>query len=274
MPTTFNDETLMAYVDAELDPSTARLVEQAAKDNPDLAARLEAFRGSAAIAKQAFAAKLKEPVPDALLRSVNAAIERERQRARDATPARIGAAERQAANGSLKAWFSRLLQPSFALAASVAAFTFTFAGYLAGTLGTHEQTGAASAVRGFVVTVNAQEQSEFVQALNDLSSGQRRDLADGESPASVELVASFRDHAGGLCREFKLQRPAANELTGVACGSHGDWAVNFASTASGSGSTYAPASSTAVLDAYLSSIEAGPVLSAEEERAALAEVNK
>ena len=88
MPTTFNDEMLMAYVDAELDASTARLVEQAVKDNPDLAARVEAFRGSAAIAKQAFAAKLEEPVPDALLKSVNAAIEKERQRARDATPAR------------------------------------------------------------------------------------------------------------------------------------------------------------------------------------------
>ena len=274
MPTTFNDEMLMAYVDAELDASTARLVEQAVKDNPDLAARVEAFRGSAAIAKQAFAAKLEEPVPDALLKSVNAAIEKERQRARDATPARSVAVQRETANGLLKTWFSWLLQPSFALAASVAAFTFTFAGYLVGTLGTQEQTAVASAGRGFVVTVNTQEQSELVQALNDLSSGQRRDLADGESPASVELVASFRDHVGGLCREFKLQRPAANELTGVACGSPGNWAVNFASTSPGSGSTYTPASSTAVLDAYLSSIEAGPVLSAEEERAALAEINK
>ncbi len=139
MATTFDDETLMAYVDAELDASTARLVEQEVKINPDVAAKVEAFRGSAAIAKRAFAAELEEPVPDSLLKSVNAAIERERVHARDAAQTRPSATARQPTNALPKTWFSWLMQPSFALAASVAAFTFTFAGYLLGTFGTQDQ---------------------------------------------------------------------------------------------------------------------------------------
>ena len=63
-------------------------------------------------------------------------------------------------------------------------------------------------------------------------------------------------------------------MIAVACNAAGEWLISFAVSAPGDAGGYAPASSTEALDAYLSAIEAGEPLSAEEEAAALAGLPK
>lgn len=75
----FDDETLMAYADGELDASVAAQVERAMQDDPDLARRVEDFRRVAAVVRSSQGAVLAEAVP---LRLLAAAIGRPPGRAR------------------------------------------------------------------------------------------------------------------------------------------------------------------------------------------------
>ncbi|BBK30045.1 anti-sigma factor RsiW [Stella humosa] len=63
----FDDETLVAFVDGELDDATAREVARAVESDADLAARARIFRDSAVVVRAAFAGVIDEQVPDRLL---------------------------------------------------------------------------------------------------------------------------------------------------------------------------------------------------------------
>jgi len=63
----FDDETLVAFVDGELDEADARDVAAAIAVDAELAARVEAFRQSALLVQAAFARVIEEPVPERLL---------------------------------------------------------------------------------------------------------------------------------------------------------------------------------------------------------------
>ncbi|BBK35561.1 hypothetical protein STAQ_06390 [Allostella sp. ATCC 35155] len=63
----FDDETLVAFVDGELDEASARDVAAAVAADAGLAARVEAFRQSAMMVQAAFARVIDEPVPERLL---------------------------------------------------------------------------------------------------------------------------------------------------------------------------------------------------------------
>lgn len=260
----FDDETLMAFADGELaDAATARSIEQAMRTDQRIAARVELFRRTAAMSKQAYAADLDTEVPASLRASVQAAIERAQASgsAENAAPIQSGGTLGTVAQASRPA----ANQPRYAFAASVAALVFGLLGYLMGSM-TGGEPGAQLA-GGFALTRDASEQGAFIEALNTLPSGQQRGLKS--AGASVEMLATVRDRAGSLCREFKLVR-GSDATLGVACRAAQQWAVSFAATSPPGETGYAPASSTPALDAYLSAIEAGPPLSAEEERAALA----
>lgn len=63
----FDDETLVAFVDGELDDATAREVAEAVEHDAELAARVETFSSSAVMIRAAFAGVIDEPVPERLL---------------------------------------------------------------------------------------------------------------------------------------------------------------------------------------------------------------
>lgn len=65
-----DDMLLMAYVDGEVDAATAREVETALATDPSMAPRLAAFRGSAAVARAAFADVMHEEPPERLMRAL------------------------------------------------------------------------------------------------------------------------------------------------------------------------------------------------------------
>ena len=94
----------------------------------------------------------------------------------------------------------------------------------------------------------------------------------------LELIASFRNGDGQLCREFEFDRPGRQTIVSVAChpGSSdaGSWSTQLAVLAPPSeGSGYAPASSLETLDAYLGAIHAGPPMSDDDEAVALSQLN-
>jgi len=73
----FDDETLVAFVDGELDEASARDVAAAVAADAGLAARVEAFRQSAVMVQAAFARVIDEPVPERLLLAARGATETE-----------------------------------------------------------------------------------------------------------------------------------------------------------------------------------------------------
>ena len=64
---TISDETLMAYVDGELEPSVRDEVDRALRTDPELAARAARYRDLRARLESAYAPELAEPIPERLL---------------------------------------------------------------------------------------------------------------------------------------------------------------------------------------------------------------
>lgn len=235
----FDDETLMAFADGELDEARSLALEEALATDDALAERLAVFLDSRRLVGEALKPLIDEPVPEALLASV-------RKMAEDAQApgdniVSFRPKPQQAVQPTMRPW----LMP---VAASLVAVVTGVIGFTLGRMGpSATDTGA-----------------EIAAALDREVSG--RDLT--LSGAVLHVVASFRDERGELCREYELKQQASSTLT-VACRQDGAWATRLALTTP-QAEGYVPASSQETIDAYLTSIQAGAPLSAEEERKALA----
>lgn len=241
----FDDETLMAFADGELDEARSLALEQALETDEALAERLAVFLDSRRLVGDALKPLIDEPVPEALLASVRqmaAAAQRKPGTQEDNVVTFRPTPPPQAAPPA-----RRWLMP---LAASLVAVISGVIGY---TLG---RTGPAESQSGI----------EIAAALDSEASG--KDIALRASGAMLNIVATFRDARGALCREYEVKDPASSTLT-VACRQDGGWATRLALTTP-KAEGYVPASSQETIDAYLTSIEAGSPLSAEEEAKALA----
>lgn len=237
----FDDETLMAFADGELDEAQSLALEEALAGDDALAERLAVFLDSRRLVGDALKPLIDEPMPDALLASVRKMAE-EAQR-RQAAPQdnvvsfRPKPPRQQAA--------TRWLMP---VAASLVAVVTGVIGFAIGRMGP-PATNAGT---------------EIAAALDREASGKDVTL----SGAVLHVVSSFRDERGELCREYELKQPASSTLT-VACRENGAWATRLALTTP-QAEGYSPASSQETVDSYLTSIQASAPLSAEEERKALA----
>lgn len=107
--------------------------------------------------------------------------------------------------------------------------------------------------------------SSHLAALTSLPSGETDELEDGQS---LTLIASYRDPAGTLCREYET-RSGTSMTIRIACRTGEGWQARFAENVTAS-EGYVPATGEiASLDAFLSDAALGSPLSAEEERLAL-----
>lgn len=247
----FDDETLMAFADGELDEAAAARVERAIADDEELAARVALFMETRDQARAALAPLLDTPVPEALRRSVEEMVERAREEPRGEV-VRL----RTAANDARPSRSLRWIAP---VAASAVAVLAGLTGYWLGASGQPGQTGlvvAELAVDGLPAV------------LDGTPSGEEIVIAGTDS--RFRAIATFENEAGALCREFELDTGAGSTLVSVACLADDAWKVNFATVASGGQDGYAPASSLEALDAYLGAIGAGEPMSAQDEAAALA----
>lgn len=242
----FDDETLMAFADGELDDATAQRLEAALEHDEALAERLAVFLDTRMAIASAMQPLINEPVPEALTASVRRmAEEAEAHKADNVVAFR---SRQPAAPVAVR---QQWLMP---IAASILAVVTGVGGFMAG-------RGSLEADASF--------ETVLANALDRQPSG--ADTALG-SATDLHVVSTFTDGGGVLCREYELKR--RDETTAsVACRIDGGWVTRLAlSSPSGEGATgegYEPAAAQEVIDAYLVSIEAGQPLDADAEKAML-----
>lgn len=246
----YTDEVLMAYADGELDVATARGVEAAMAEDERLAERVALFADTRRSTKDALAPMLKEPVPARLEASVRDMLARSAAGTADADSNVV------AFRPSAKPSFAERLLNELPLAASIAIIAGAIGYYLG-------QPGGAPSTN---LTVASVDQPAIVQALGTVRSGETANL-DGNG--RFRAIASYRDNAGSLCREFEFDKNREAAVVAVACNANGSWDVRFAVATSQSAEGYAPASSLEALDAFLQATGAGQPLPPDEEDAAL-----
>lgn len=181
---TLDEETLLAYVDSQLDPARAAEVEARLADDPEVRATVRVFRESAALLHGRYDAPLHEPIPERLLATL-----------RD-TPANEGDGR---ASDKVVSLDSRRRPPSFsaptlAMAASLALVVGFGGGYL--TLG---------------LPGGDPDSAILQQVLDGTASGVTVSTAD----ARLTPVATFRTTGGRYCREY--EKRADRISIGIAC---------------------------------------------------------
>lgn len=257
--TQFDDETLMAYADGELDDDTSDAIEKAIQSDPQLAQRLDAFAQTRLLAREAFQPVLNEPVPDDLLGNVQAMLKEADSAQKDET-----ATDRD----SVVAFKPRRKERTYntqpqwlmPLAASVAIVAAGITGFAIGTSTQTPQTGSPQ-----IAEFN---QPGLLDALTTVVSGEEQALQ--ETGDRFRAIASFRDADNEFCREFEVDETDQSTFVSVACLRDGQWKLRFTVAASSqSNDGYAPASSLEALDAYLTAVGAGDPMSVQDEAEAL-----
>ena len=250
----FDDETLVAFADGELNELARARVARAIAADPDIAARAEQFRLSRARVANSLKPLADNAVPPGLKLSVEAMIERDAEararktRSDNVVPLGLGAGRRRPPR--TPPWFAPL-------AACVVLMIGAAGGYLVG------------------VTMPSQAQMEFasirdpaiIQALSETPSGRQVDLK--ASGRTLEPIVSFQLEDGTLCREFRLREANAKSVLSIACLQSDRWETQLLMAANVASDAYVPAGSTETIDAYLASIHAGAPLDGSAEEQAL-----
>jgi hypothetical protein len=245
----FDDETLMAYVDGEVDAKLRADIDAAIANDPAVARRVEHHRAVRAKVSGAFAKVLDQPLPDRLLRAARGA----------ATPESAPASE-QKARGNVLQFPARPSRPPAtpwrgrewaAMAASL----------LLGALISWKVLVTGDGAPIVAGTDSLVAHGALARALDaQLASEQQ-----GSEPVLIGLT--FKAQSGGYCRSFELR---ATRTAGLACREGAEWKVTTTdATASTAGQMQQAGS--ALSPAILRAIEArveGTALDAEAERSA------
>ena len=193
----FDDETLMAYADGELDERRRAEISAAIEQDPELARRVEKHRALRAEVAGAFAPLINQPVPERLRAAAQA------PRAADAES--HGNVVRFPARGTRPPpapWSGREWT---AMAASLVLGVMLAWRFLAPDSGEIATRDGVLMARG-----------ELAAALNtQLASNQPDD-------AAVLIGLTFKASDGGYCRSFVSR---ATSIAGLACHSGDDWRI-------------------------------------------------
>jgi hypothetical protein len=208
---TFDDHTLIAYLDGQLPEADYGPLEDELSRNEALRTRLQALADSSELARRAFDPVLLEPLPPTLIAAIWRAPD---PRAR-ATPPR--AAPPRA--GGLLAWLG--LASGARAWPALASVAVLGLGALIGWQLLAPAGDARWALReGAPVTDEA-----LAMALEVSPSGRVLRTAGG----AVEILASFEQVGGGHCREFNRSSPGGTlDELGIACrNASGDWQLEL-----------------------------------------------
>jgi hypothetical protein len=211
---TFSDETVMAYVDGELDEKGRAAMDAALASDPELARRVAPHRALRDRLRGEFAPVLQEPVPERLIFAARGAAARPRPTNVIPLPPQLRA------RWSWPQWA--------AMAASLAV------GVLVAPLLWREGAGGPLAVRG-----------GHVVATGTLARALSEQLASNQAAgAPVGIGVSFLSRNGSYCRTFLLREQSA--LAGLACREQDQWrleALAAATPSSAAPEQYRPAAS-------------------------------
>lgn len=234
----WSQDSLMAFVDGELDPSQRAELERALAADAALRERVDALRAQRRRVEAAFAPVLDEPTPDRLAGLLAVAPPRGATVVDLAATRQVRAAQRR-------------VMPSWAAWGGMAASVLV--GVLLGMQLSDGGDGSIGLRDGQVVAGGAIERALSTQL-----------ASDGAAPVAIQL--SFIDREGGYCRTFSTA-----SVAGLACQRDGRWAVqNLAATegkADGAMRQAASSLPSAVLDAVDQRI-GGMALDAQLERQA------
>lgn len=255
----FDDATLMAYADGELDQETVIRLEAALANDADLRQRVAMFRKTRQLAKDAVRAAYDAPVPEALQQKVESLVKQDAEHSSE--PARDNVVPFAAAGKP-----STAAPPRSRFALPMAASIALVVGLLGGLA-----INRLAVDSGAPVEIAILQQEGLADALGRVASGATAQLGGGDD--RFRAIASFKDDGGAFCREFEVDQQDRTTLVAVACRQERKWNVQFAVVAGSSAEGYAPASSLEALDAYLSSIGASETLSADEEQQELRSIN-
>ena len=236
----YDDETLMAYADGELDEVLSAEISSAVERDPALARRVAQHRALRAEVSGAFAPVLVQPVPERLLAAAHAPAAPQRRGEVRQFPPRTRTDRR---------WGSREWA---ALAASLVLGMLLSWQFIA-----PSQRTMITASNGALVAKGA-----LARALDSqLASTQRL-----EDPVQIGLT--FRSQDGSYCRSFTLPRAAT---AGLACRAAGEWRipVTTAAAAVEGGVRQAASPPPAVLSAIEARIAGDALDAAGEENARL-----
>ena len=197
------EETLMAYVDGELDPAARAQVEAAMRDDPQIEKYVEQQRALRAKIQHAYAADLAEAVPERLVAAAHG-------RGPVSDPHVVDLGQALAASES-KSLPLRWRQPQWRPIVSMAASLLIGIGV------------------GFLAWRNSdsnmiQDAHGALVAGGPLAQGLSSQLAGDRSPASaVEIGLSFLAKSGDYCRTFAIVGKASS--AGLACRHAQRWEV-------------------------------------------------
>ncbi|MGB9330510.1 MAG: hypothetical protein WCB10_07055 [Steroidobacteraceae bacterium] len=238
---TFSDETVMAYVDGELDDATRAALEVAMATDSDLAERVARERRLRARLHSEFDPVLREPIPERLLAATKGSS------AKGPTGNIIWLKRIPARHWSWPQWG--------AVAASL------ILGVLIAPLLRHEPTGGPLGIRDGTVLASA----ALAHALSE-------QLASNQvANAPVHVGVSFLSRNGDYCRTFMLRDKSA--VAGLACREGGSWRLQaFAATdrATSGSAEYQPAASSLppAIEQSVDALIVGAPLDAKGEAAA------
>jgi anti-sigma-K factor RskA len=233
----FSDETVMAYVDGELDAATRSALEDALAEDGELAERVARQRRLRTLFGETYDAVLDEPVPARLQQALKAAPH---------VPPRGPRWHEQ-----LREWLRPLVGPQAFAMAACAVFGVAIGVGLRGAASPFDTVDGRLVARG-----------ALAKALNERLASE--DAADG-----VRLGVSFAAKGGGYCRSFALA--AKEQLAGLACRVDAGWQIDLLTTATAGGSGAYRQASSETPPAVLRAIDeriAGSALDAQAERAA------
>ena len=232
----YDDETLGAYVDGELDDAEREALERALADDPELARRVEAQRQLRQALDAAFAPTLSEPVPERLLRAAR-------------EPAADTVVPLRTETDDVPRWQA---PHWWALAASLVVGAVLGRQVLAPADPTLLTTGPDGVVATGVLA----------KALSDQLTADRKGV--------VQIGLSFRAKSGEYCRTFEIRGVSAAQA-GLACRRAQAWHVRIVESIapqSGDGASMRQASSAALPEGVRRVVEAsisGDVLDAAME---------
>ena len=240
-----DDETLIAYLDGQLDEARCREIEAVLGADATLAARLDALARASDLARRSLAPRFEEAVPPEMIAAIWRAPDPRRRT--DTTSSKTAWTER------LSAWLGGP-RPRLAFASVL---VMLGGAWLALSLADRDDLLAGQVLQDEALLL-ALDTADSAQVLHTRS-------------ATLELLGSFVAQGGEPCRAFTRLRDATETLA-IACRDDaGDWTVAFA--AEGSAQTddpgYRTASDerTAEADAFLRDVLRATALDPSEERA-------
>ena len=242
-----SDESLMAFVDGELDAAQRADVERALAGDAVLQARVTEMQAQRRRVAAAFANVLDEPMPERL-----ASLLADPPGAPHSTVVSLGAARAARAERA-----QRRAMPSWAQWGGMAASVLlgVLLGLQFASRSGHNDDGALGMRDGRLVAGGPIEQALATQLAGANTSG---------SPVAVQL--SFVDRAGAYCRTFSTA-----SVAGLACRRDGQWAVQALAAAEGTADGAMRQASSSLPRAVLDAVDqriAGDALDAERERQA------